>query len=216
MTLFLKHQPLLEKAIKALHERVYFAGFPEHPAPAVYGETADADGQAKFKALLSHKFEELKQSGASGWGGQEESPYLREPLKISYPMFTVDTLIDNATRGFHQWRKINVETRAGILLESLDRMKQRFFEIAYATMAMVTDYDCWKVDEEHVTVEMVIDNLKKNAVQAKRVVVETIPLIPETPTWECHNALRNAIMTDRKLWPAVTKTKLKPILEKYL
>ena len=89
-------------------------------------------------------------------------------------------------------------------------------EIAYATMAMVTDYDCWKVDEQHVTVELVIENLKKNAAQAKRVVVETIPLIPETPTWECHNALRNAIMTDRKLWPAVTKTKLKPILEKYL
>jgi 5'-methylthioadenosine phosphorylase len=89
-------------------------------------------------------------------------------------------------------------------------------EIAYATMAMVTDYDCWKVDEAHVTVEMVIENLKKNAAQAKRVVVETIPLIPETPTWDCHNALRNAIMTDRKLWPAVTKTKLRPILEKYL
>jgi len=88
-------------------------------------------------------------------------------------------------------------------------------EIAYATMAMVTDYDCWKVDEKHVTVEMVIENLKKNAAQAKRVVVETIPLIPETPTWECHNALRNAIMTDRKLWPAVTRAKLKPILEKY-
>jgi 5'-methylthioadenosine phosphorylase len=89
-------------------------------------------------------------------------------------------------------------------------------EIAYATMAMVTDYDCWKVDEEHVTVEMVIENLRKNAAQAKRVVVETIPLIPETPTWDCHNALRNAIMTDRKLWPAATKLKLKPILEKYL
>jgi len=89
-------------------------------------------------------------------------------------------------------------------------------EIAYATLAMVTDYDCWKVDEEHVTVEMVIENLKKNAAQAKRVVVETIPLIPETPTWECHSALRNAIMTDRKLWPAATRAKLKPILEKYL
>ena len=88
-------------------------------------------------------------------------------------------------------------------------------EIAYATMAMVTDYDCWKMDEEHVTVEMVIENLKRNAVQAKRVVVETIPLIPETPTWECHNALRNAIMTDKKLWPAATRTKLKPILQKY-
>jgi 5'-methylthioadenosine phosphorylase len=89
-------------------------------------------------------------------------------------------------------------------------------EIAYATMAMVTDYDCWKVDEAHVTVEMVIENLRRNASQAKRVVVETIPLIPETPTWECHDALRNAIMTDRKLWPATTRTKLKPILEKYL
>jgi 5'-methylthioadenosine phosphorylase len=89
-------------------------------------------------------------------------------------------------------------------------------EIAYATMAMVTDYDCWKVDEAHVTVELVIENLKKNAAQAKRVVVETIPLIPETPGWACHDALRNAIMTDRKFWPAPTKTKLKPMLEKYL
>jgi 5'-methylthioadenosine phosphorylase len=89
-------------------------------------------------------------------------------------------------------------------------------EIAYATMAMVTDYDCWKVDEEHVTVEMVIENLKRNAAQAKRVVVETIPLVPETPTWDCHNALRNAIMTDRKFWPPATKTKLRPILQKYL
>ena len=89
-------------------------------------------------------------------------------------------------------------------------------EIAYATMAMITDYDCWKVDEEHVTVELVIENLKKNAAQAKRVVVETIPLIPETPDWPCHEALRNAIMTDRKFWPAATKTKLKPMLAKYL
>jgi 5'-methylthioadenosine phosphorylase len=89
-------------------------------------------------------------------------------------------------------------------------------EIAYATMAMVTDYDCWKVDEAHVTVEMVIDNLRRNAAQARRVVVETIPLIPESPKWECHSALRNAIMTDRSLWPAATKTMLKPILAKYL
>ena len=92
----------------------------------------------------------------------------------------------------------------------------REVEIAYATMAMVTDYDCWKVDEAHVTVELVIENLKKNAAQAKRVVVETIPLIPESPGWACHDALRNAIMTDRKFWPPPTKTKLKPILEKYL
>src|SRR5215831_10643613 len=54
-------------------------------------------------------------------------------------------------------------------------------EIAYATMAMITDYDCWKVDEAHVTVEMVIENLKKNAATAKAVVARVIPQIPQRP-----------------------------------
>jgi len=89
-------------------------------------------------------------------------------------------------------------------------------EIAYATMAMVTDYDSWKTDEEHVTVEMVIENLKKNAAQAKRIIVETIPLIPTMANWGCHDALRNAIMTHRSHWPADAVKKLKPILAKYL
>jgi 5'-methylthioadenosine phosphorylase len=89
-------------------------------------------------------------------------------------------------------------------------------EIAYATMAMVTDYDCWKEDEAHVTVEMVLQNLQKNAAQAKAIIEETLPLIPKTPNWPCHDALRNAVLTDKKLWPTRTKTMLKPILEKYL
>ncbi|MCI0746623.1 MAG: S-methyl-5'-thioadenosine phosphorylase, partial [Verrucomicrobia subdivision 3 bacterium] len=75
-------------------------------------------------------------------------------------------------------------------------------EIAYATMAMVTDYDCWKEDEEHVTVEIVLENLRKNAALAKRVIAETIPLIPPTPSWPSHDALRSALMTDKSLWPA--------------
>ncbi|HTA30743.1 MAG TPA: S-methyl-5'-thioadenosine phosphorylase, partial [Candidatus Cybelea sp.] len=77
-------------------------------------------------------------------------------------------------------------------------------EIAYATMAMITDYDCWKVDEAHVTVEMVIANLTKNAALAKAVVTRTIAQIPAKPTWPCHSALVNAIMTDKKCWPAKT------------
>ncbi len=134
MVLFEKHQPLLEKAIKALHERTFFAGFPEHPSPAIYGETADAEAQQKFKSALGQRFEELLQSGETSWAGEEESPYLQERLNITYPVTTVDTLIANSSRAFHQWRKINPESRAGILLESLDRIKTRFFEIAYATM----------------------------------------------------------------------------------
>ena len=134
MSLYKKHDATINKAIRALHERTFFAAFPEHPAPAVYGETADADGQAKFKAALGKKFEELKQSNPENWQGQEESPYLQEPLNISYPVFSVATLIERSTRAFHSWRKAEAHHRAGVLTETLERIRSRFFEIAYATM----------------------------------------------------------------------------------
>jgi phenylacetic acid degradation protein paaN len=134
MSLFQKHETVLKKAIEALHSRVFYAAFPEHPAPAIYGETADADGQTKFKNQIGKKFEELKQTGAMGWGGQEESPYTQEALNISYPLVTVNTLIENSKKAFGQWRKVSVQDRTGILMESLDRAQKRFFEIAYATM----------------------------------------------------------------------------------
>ena len=89
-------------------------------------------------------------------------------------------------------------------------------EIGYATMAMVTDYDCWKGDEEHVTVEMVIQNLQKNAATAKKLIASVLPQIPKKPNWPCHSALKNAIMTDRKFWPKKTVTALRPLLAKYL
>ena len=89
-------------------------------------------------------------------------------------------------------------------------------EIAYATMAMITDYDCWKVDEAHVTVEMVIANLMKNAATAKAIVAKVIPQIPAEPDWPCHSALKNAIMTERKFWPKKIIAELKPIVAKYL
>lgn len=88
-------------------------------------------------------------------------------------------------------------------------------EIHYATMAMITDYDCWKTDEAHVTVEMVIANLMKNADAAKEIVKLAIPRIPSSTTCGCDQALKNAIMTDRKLWPAATKQKLAAILRNY-
>jgi 5'-methylthioadenosine phosphorylase len=89
-------------------------------------------------------------------------------------------------------------------------------EIAYATMAMITDYDCWKVDEAHVTVEMIIENLNRNASLAKTIIARAVPQIPAKPDWPCHDALKTAIMTQRKLWPPKTTRELRPILEKYL
>jgi 5'-methylthioadenosine phosphorylase len=87
-------------------------------------------------------------------------------------------------------------------------------EIAYATMAMVTDYDCWKSDEAHVTVEMILQNLHKNAATAKNIVADVVAKIPGSEC-KCHSALKNAIMTAPDLWPARTKKELRPILAKY-
>lgn len=134
MSLFQKHETTLKQAIKALHDRTFYAAFPENPTPAVYGETADADGKAKFTAQCGQKFTELGQSGEDGWAGQEESPYLQEPLKVSYPVFSVTKLTERAAKALGSWRKVSANDRAGILLESLERMKSRFFEIAHATM----------------------------------------------------------------------------------
>jgi 5'-methylthioadenosine phosphorylase len=89
-------------------------------------------------------------------------------------------------------------------------------EIAYATMAMATDYDCWKTDEEHVTLEIIIANLHRNADTARKIVVQTIAKIPDEPNWPCHSALKNSFLTDKKFWPKKTVAELKPIVAKYL
>jgi phenylacetic acid degradation protein paaN len=134
MDLYKKHEGILKKAVEALHARTFYAAFPEHPAPAVYGEGADAEGQRKFKERLGTRFEELLQPDPRDWKGQEESPYLQEPLNITYPAFTPEDLVERASKALQAWRKVSFEDRAGILLESLERIRSRFFEIAYATM----------------------------------------------------------------------------------
>jgi 5'-methylthioadenosine phosphorylase len=88
-------------------------------------------------------------------------------------------------------------------------------ELAYATMSMVTDYDAWKVDEAHVTVDLVVANLMRNAEAAKKIVADAVARIPAQPGCSCHDALKNAILTDRKFWPAKTKSDLKLLLQKY-
>lgn len=88
-------------------------------------------------------------------------------------------------------------------------------EIGYATLAMITDYDSWKTDEAHVTAEMVVANLQRNAAKAKEIVCKVIPEIPPEANWPCHHALRDALLTDKRLWPAKTKANLRLLLEKY-
>jgi 5'-methylthioadenosine phosphorylase len=89
-------------------------------------------------------------------------------------------------------------------------------EIAFAAMAMITDYDCWKVEEEAVSAQTVLGHLLANAETAKKVLLDVIPRIPTQPNWPEHIALDSALVTDRKLWPAATVDKLRPILGRFL
>ncbi|MBA2269399.1 MAG: S-methyl-5'-thioadenosine phosphorylase [Chthoniobacterales bacterium] len=88
-------------------------------------------------------------------------------------------------------------------------------EIALATIAMITDYDCWKVEEEPVSAQTVFGHLQANADMAKNILAAAIPRVPKEPTWPEHTALDSALTTDRKLWPAETLQKLSAILSRF-
>ncbi len=90
-------------------------------------------------------------------------------------------------------------------------------EICYATMAMVTDFDCWHEEEtgETVSVEAVLQVMHKNTDMAKTILKHAIPMI-QTNHCTCQDALAVSFITDKSLWPTDTVEKLKPIIEKYL
>ena len=90
-------------------------------------------------------------------------------------------------------------------------------EMAYATLALVTDYDCWYPDHDSVTVEMVIANLQRNATNAQKVIQETVKRLSENPPQsEAHSALKYAILTPLDKVSQATKQKLELLLKKYM
>lgn len=90
--------------------------------------------------------------------------------------------------------------------------------ICYATIAVITDYDCWRSTDgvEDVTVEMIIENLSKNAEIAKAMLKNTIKILPVSGDCKCSEALKNAIITPKDAVPAESLEKLKPIIGEYI
>ncbi len=89
-------------------------------------------------------------------------------------------------------------------------------EICYATLALVTDYDCWHQVEEDVTVEAVVAILQKNVEWAKKVLRQCVMSLPKERTCACGHALKNAMITSPKLISSKVKQRLKPIIGKYV
>ena len=89
-------------------------------------------------------------------------------------------------------------------------------EICYTTIALVTDYDCWHPDHDHVTVEMIIANLTQNAQTAQRIIATAVEKLPYERTCECASALRYALITRPDAIPDTIRQELAPIIGKYL
>jgi 5'-methylthioadenosine phosphorylase len=89
-------------------------------------------------------------------------------------------------------------------------------EICYATLAMVTDYDCWHPDHDSVTAEQVIANLGKNAATAKAVLRAALRRLEVPRTCECASALKFALVTPAELVPASVKKDLAPLIGRYM
>ena len=122
----------LEAAYAAQQSRTYFAAWPE--SPRAYAEDGMAQGLSAFQSLLTQNFTELLQDGSQGWVGDEVSPYMMTGLGVQYPKFAPEVLIANAKSAQKVWSKTSADIRAAVLLDALDRVALRFFEIAYATM----------------------------------------------------------------------------------
>jgi 5'-methylthioadenosine phosphorylase len=89
-------------------------------------------------------------------------------------------------------------------------------EICYATIAMITDFDCWHPDHKSVTASQIIATLVQNAENAQRVLREAVRAMPEERNCKCGAALKHALVTDMKLVPKATKKKLDAIIGKYI
>ena len=89
-------------------------------------------------------------------------------------------------------------------------------EICYATIAMITDYDCWHPEHESVTASQVIATLSQNAENAQRVLRAAVRTLPAARSCKCGSALQHALVTDLKLVPAATKKRMAAILKPYL
>jgi phenylacetic acid degradation protein paaN len=125
------HQDLLDRASKAIADRTFFSAYPEHPK--AYAEDGAAKGLEWFQAQMRTHFHELKQV-TDEWLGDEISPYLQELIGIKYPALSAEMLVDNAKVAQKEWTRTSVDARLNVLIDSLERIKERFFDIAYATM----------------------------------------------------------------------------------
>ncbi len=140
--------------------------------------------------------------------------------RLGKPVHNGGTYVNMDGPAFSTRAESETNRRLGFDLIGMTNLPEaklaREAEIALATLAMITDYDCWKVEEEAVSAHAVIEHVQANASTAKAILQAVIPAIPDSADWPEHRALDGALFTDRSLWPDATVRKLAPILERFI
>jgi 5'-methylthioadenosine phosphorylase len=143
-----------------------------------------------------------------------------EATALGYTVHNGGTYVNMDGPAFSTRAESEFHRRMGFAVIGMTNVAEaklaREAEIALASMSFVTDFDCWKVDDEPVTAQTVIDHLQANAEAARRILPKVIARIPEEPAWPEHRALDTALITPRKLWPDATVKKLEVILNRFI
>jgi phenylacetic acid degradation protein paaN len=133
VNLFQKHFELLDQGLNALITREYWKPFQESPSAKFHPAGIKEKAATDFQGLLGKPFE-MKLPDIESYIGKEISPFTSEPLGISYPKASLDSLFSHAKSAMPKWRDAGVDTRIGVCLEMVRRLETHFFENAYATM----------------------------------------------------------------------------------
>jgi 5'-methylthioadenosine phosphorylase len=142
--------------------------------------------------------------------------------KIGTPVKRGGTYINMEGPAFSTLAESQLYRSWGMDVVGMTQMNEarlaREAEICYATLAMVTDFDCWwEAETGHtVSVELVVENLRQSSTAAKELIRHSLVGFPELPDCTCQDALAGAIITDRGAWPQETIARLHPILTKYI
>jgi 5'-methylthioadenosine phosphorylase len=143
-----------------------------------------------------------------------------EAAALGYQVHNGGTYVNMDGPAFSTRAESEFHRRMGFdvigMTNSPEAKLSREAEIAFASICFVTDYDCWKVEDEPVSAQTVIGHLLANADAARRILPAIIRRIPAEPNWPEHRALDSALVTDRKLWPELTVKKLEVILNRFL
>jgi 5'-methylthioadenosine phosphorylase len=144
----------------------------------------------------------------------------QEAASLGYTVHNGGTYVNMDGPAFSTRAESDFHRNIGFAIVGMTNLPEaklaREAEISLASMNFVTDYDCWKIEEEPVSAQTVIGHLLANAEAARKILPMVIQKIPLEPNWPEHSVLDFALITDRKLWPEATAKKLEIILKRFL